>query len=190
MTTPSTPPGWYPDPAGGPGQRFWNGTAWGEVTVGLGQSGNSPKPALPQSAKPGLSKGMKIGLGVGAGALALFAIGSIGNSSNNSSTKTLTSTRYADAPAITTTEALAPRVGPMTSIDEDGTYLVGEDIAPGQYRADGTGGSCYWARLSGLGGSVSEIITSGLEKGQQLVQIQPTDVAFKTQRCGVWEKIG
>jgi hypothetical protein len=29
MTTPPTPPpGWYPDPSGAPGQRYWDGRAW------------------------------------------------------------------------------------------------------------------------------------------------------------------
>jgi hypothetical protein len=27
-TPPATPPGWYPDPAGGPYLRWFNGTAW------------------------------------------------------------------------------------------------------------------------------------------------------------------
>jgi hypothetical protein len=30
MTNPSTPPGWYPDPAGTGAQRYWDGTQWTE----------------------------------------------------------------------------------------------------------------------------------------------------------------
>jgi hypothetical protein len=30
---PGAPPGWYPDPAGGPGQRWWDGYAWSDATV-------------------------------------------------------------------------------------------------------------------------------------------------------------
>ena len=30
---PGAPPGWYEDPAGGPGQRWWDGYAWTESTV-------------------------------------------------------------------------------------------------------------------------------------------------------------
>lgn len=30
---PGAPPGWYPDPAGGPGQRWWDGYAWTDATV-------------------------------------------------------------------------------------------------------------------------------------------------------------
>lgn len=30
---PGAPPGWYPDPAGGPGQRWWDGYAWNEAVA-------------------------------------------------------------------------------------------------------------------------------------------------------------
>jgi hypothetical protein len=30
---PGAPPGWYADPAGGPGQRWWDGYAWNEATI-------------------------------------------------------------------------------------------------------------------------------------------------------------
>ena len=28
MTSPQAAPGWYPDPSGGPGQRYWDGQQW------------------------------------------------------------------------------------------------------------------------------------------------------------------
>jgi hypothetical protein len=30
---PGAPPGWYPDPAGGPGQRWWDGYAWSDAVT-------------------------------------------------------------------------------------------------------------------------------------------------------------
>ncbi|HEY5384631.1 MAG TPA: DUF2510 domain-containing protein, partial [Acidimicrobiales bacterium] len=30
---PGAPPGWYDDPAGGPGQRWWDGYTWSKATV-------------------------------------------------------------------------------------------------------------------------------------------------------------
>jgi len=30
---PGAPPGWYADPAGGPGRRWWDGYAWNEATI-------------------------------------------------------------------------------------------------------------------------------------------------------------
>ncbi len=38
---PGAPPGWYPDPAGGPGQRWWDGYAWSEAVV-LPQAAPAP----------------------------------------------------------------------------------------------------------------------------------------------------
>jgi hypothetical protein len=46
---PGAPPGWYPDPAGGPGQRWWDGYAWNEATI-LPQA--SPPPPQPQWGTP------------------------------------------------------------------------------------------------------------------------------------------
>ena len=42
---PGAPPGWYPDPAGGPAQRWWDGYAWNEATV-------QPAPPAPGGTEP------------------------------------------------------------------------------------------------------------------------------------------
>jgi hypothetical protein len=44
---PGAPPGWYADPAGGPGQRWWDGYAWTAATVGP-----AIPPPLPPSVPP------------------------------------------------------------------------------------------------------------------------------------------
>jgi hypothetical protein len=75
-----------------------------------------------------------------------------------------------------------------TTIDSDGTFLVGADIVPGTYRSAGPVGSgtCYWKRLSSLNGS--DIIDSAMSSKPQLVQIDPSDKAFKTDGCQPWQK--
>ncbi|MDQ3788394.1 MAG: hypothetical protein M3422_14275 [Actinomycetota bacterium] len=47
----------------------------------------------------------------------------------------------------------------------DGLYLVGTDIAPGEYKSDGpaAGDVCYWARQRDSAGS--EIIANSLTEG-------------------------
>jgi Domain of unknown function (DUF4352)/Protein of unknown function (DUF2510) len=45
MTTPPTPAGWYPDPDGSGGQRYWDGSAWTEH-----RSPATPEPAEPIAA--------------------------------------------------------------------------------------------------------------------------------------------
>lgn len=52
------------------------------------------------------------------------------------------------------------------------------------YRAAG-GTDCYWARLSGLGGS-NDIIADNYAEGPAIVTIAPSDVAFDAHGCGTW----
>ncbi|WP_297741886.1 RDD family protein [uncultured Tessaracoccus sp.] len=43
------PPGWYPDPAGGSGERFWDGEAWSQATREQSASTQEQPPTLPQA---------------------------------------------------------------------------------------------------------------------------------------------
>ena len=72
--------------------------------------------------------------------------------------------------------------------DHDGTYSVGTDIVPGTYSSAGPVGSgrCYWKRLSGPNGN--DIIDNALSSKPQVVQIGPSDTAFKTDGCQPWQK--
>ncbi len=71
-------------------------------------------------------------------------------------------------------------------IDNDGTYLVGADIVPGNYRSAG-GTTCYWARLRGP--DPSDVIDRTKTGGPQVIGIQMSDIAFLTQNCGTWQMI-
>lgn len=73
---------------------------------------------------------------------------------------------------------------PATSFS-DGQYRVGIDIYPGIYHTNG-GQTCYWERQSGLTGKFDDIIANEFGSGPQTVQILPSDVAFKSNRCGTW----
>ncbi len=83
-----------------------------------------------------------------------------------------------------------PSSGPKTTIETDGTYRVGTDIAPGTYHSAGVSpegeSDCYWARLNSL--NPTHIITNGLGTGPQEVTIQPGDKAFLTHSCLPWQK--
>ena len=80
----------------------------------------------------------------------------------------------------------APPPGPKTTIDHDGTYAVGTDIAPGTYSTAGPegNGTCYWKRLGNPDGN---LIDNALSKKSQVVQIDPTDKSFKTSGCQPWQ---
>jgi hypothetical protein len=80
----------------------------------------------------------------------------------------------------------APPPAPKTTIDKDGTYAVGTDIAPGIYSSAGPvdNGTCYWKRLGNPDGN---LIDNALSKKPQVVQIDPTDKSFKTTGCQPWQ---
>ena len=86
------------------------------------------------------------------------------------------------------TGVLAPICGPASSFTT-GTYLVGTDIVSGRFYSNPRSG-CYWKRLSGLSGNISDIIANdfiGHDSGQEIVDILPSDVAFSTDAdCKSW----
>src|SRR3954466_9022393 len=66
--------------------------------------------------------------------------------------------------------------GPRTQFGV-GLYAVGSELVPGRYYAVPRHG-CYWERLSGLGGSVGEIIANEFipdDVGQWIVDIPSSD---------------
>ena len=67
-----------------------------------------------------------------------------------------------------------------------GDWVVGQDIAPGRYAAEGTGGNCYWERASGFTHNADEVITNDLQSGRAIVEIEPSDVRFTSRDCGTW----
>jgi hypothetical protein len=93
------------------------------------------------------------------------------------------------APAgIANADPPPPPSEPKTTIGSDGTFLVGTDIVAGTYSSAGPVGSgrCYWKRLSSL--NSSDIIDSAMSSKPQVVQIDPSDKAFKTDGCQPWQK--
>lgn len=62
MTQPPPPPGWYPDPSGTPGSRWWDGQGWSEhvqpaappTPPSAPSPANQPSPPAPQGAGPSL----------------------------------------------------------------------------------------------------------------------------------------
>jgi hypothetical protein len=51
MSSDAPAPGWYPDPAGNQGQRYWDGRAWTEHVSAGTWAGGISQPALPEGAR-------------------------------------------------------------------------------------------------------------------------------------------
>ena len=84
------------------------------------------------------------------------------------------------------TADLAPVTTADTGIGE-GTYIVRVDMAPGRWQAS-SGANCYWARLSGFGGTDAEVIEQDLAADAiaPVVTIGETDAGFTSNGCGEW----
>lgn len=68
----------------------------------------------------------------------------------------------------------------------DGTFQVGKDIQPGTYRTRVGSSGCYYARLSGFGGTLGEILANNNTDAPAIVTIAKTDKGFESQNCGTW----
>jgi hypothetical protein len=90
------------------------------------------------------------------------------------------------APSPGASPAPSPAAGPKTTIDKDGTYAVGTDIAPGTYSTAGPRGdsTCYWKRVGNPDGA---LVDNAISKKPQVVRIEATDKAFKTDGCQAWQ---
>ncbi len=69
----------------------------------------------------------------------------------------------------------------------DGTYIVGTDLTPGTYKSTG-GDTCYYARLSGFGGTIDDIIANDNVTTSTIVTISSSDKGFQSNGCGTWTK--
>lgn len=92
-------------------------------------------------------------------------------------------------PGVAGADPTAPAPAPpalKTSINADGTYAVGTDIAPGVYSTSGPvgDGACFWKRTGNPDGAT---IDNALSKKPQTVEIAPDDKAFKTNGCQPWQ---
>ena len=72
-----------------------------------------------------------------------------------------------------------------------GTWIIGEDIAPGRWFTNPSSG-CFWERLSGTTGSSSDVLANefiSFDSGQEIVDIAISDYAFKPDHeCGTWSQ--
>ena len=82
-----------------------------------------------------------------------------------------------------------PPPAPTITTLRPGTTLIGSTAPPGRYIAQASAG-CYWERLSGLGGTLAEIIANDFQPyaGPAIVDIRPTDLAFSFDAdCGTFK---
>jgi len=83
------------------------------------------------------------------------------------------------------------RTWAANTIPGGGVFIVGADIDPGLYKADASRpGSCYYARLRGLSGSLKDIIDNNNVSGPVALKIGATDRALEVSGCNEFHKVG
>jgi hypothetical protein len=107
---------------------------------------------------------------------------------------------YDPAPVVVTiastdkgfqTSGCAPWTSDLSAITSsrtsfgDGEFIVPTDVVPGVYQAPG-GADCYWARLKGFGGTLSDLISHDTPQGRVAMTIATVDRGFKSAACGTW----
>lgn len=70
----------------------------------------------------------------------------------------------------------------------DGMFIVGTDIEAGTYKNTG-GQNCYYERLKGFGGTLSDIITNDNTNASTIIAIDPNDRGFESSHCGTWNQM-
>ena len=106
-TTSPPPPGWYPDPSGAPGQRYWDGTAWHTA---------APQQQKPVSTKKALLWSTILGLVVLIG-----LINALGDSEDEK-TPSVASSTVAASKVPTPVVAPSPAIPPPGSAVRDGQF--------------------------------------------------------------------
>jgi len=166
----------------------------------------TPVPPPEPSRKP-MSRGLIAAIVVGVLAIGIVAGLVIGGGGGDGDETTTSDDEEAAAPSrddedeedeeattttreTTTTERPTTTEAPTTTTTlpgvDDGTHLVPAEIAPGRWMTPG-GTQCFYARLSGLGGTVDQQITGTISGGgPAIIDIAPTDAAFDTAGCERW----
>lgn len=86
---------------------------------------------------------------------------------------------------VTVSPATTVPAGPATSIDADGVYVVGQDIAAGTWHTTG-GSQCYYARLGST--DTSNILDNNIVSGPATVTIGASTKAFDISGGCTWTR--
>ena len=165
-----TAPGWYPDPAGGGGKRYWDGNAW-----------RHPIPAAPAKKTRTWPVVVVATLAV-MGGCAVYAA----NDRNGGGSRT-------DCGDVGPTCDGTPKADGLYKVSGSGLFDTG--ISPGWIATNGPRPgerSCIWVRLSGPQNRLEWVIDGGTVKPgdePQYVHIEASDNSFFSNGCEPWVRI-
>lgn len=71
----------------------------------------------------------------------------------------------------------------------NGTYKVGSEIKPGQYKTKGSEFGCYWERLRGTSGDFEDVIANDTTTGPSIFTVKKTDKYIKFMLDCEWTRV-
>jgi hypothetical protein len=201
---PPPQPGWYPDPATGGRQRYWDGKTWGPV---------APTPPMAPAPARKSSKWWIILLPFflcgGCGVFGL--IGSLSHDHSSSSSSSSSSSTQAASPTPSLPPGppptayshdgdcnadITPKLDGICRVSDGGFFSTGLEagwIESAGPRNPASYPNCMWERLSGPdAGDINMIIDSDMmdgSKGVTRAHIEKTDYAFWSKGCLPWERL-
>lgn len=81
---------------------------------------------------------------------------------------------------------LTPTPVPGARTFGTGMYQIGATLSAGTFRTRSAMSGCYWERLMGASGQLSDIKANELTNTPTIVTILSTDAYFRTQGCATW----
>lgn len=191
---PTPSPGWYPDPSGNGGQRYWDGGNWAPATAPQNKRGDARLIAAICVAVPLLLAG---------GCVAVGTIGSFGrDDSKPTGTSSQKGGSSSQPPAtggwsgeiVTTTPRALP--GDPIPPSPGEAYKIGgfgNKVLQGIYEAPGAvaGGVCVWVIQRDLVGNESSVIDRGFGAPGEPMRVGLRDGQyFTSDGCGTWVRVG
>jgi hypothetical protein len=124
---------------------------------------------------------------IAAAVVLVIVIANAGGSDDDGSSTAASGSQSADD-ALPTPVDDSVEPEPEESGFGNGTYRLGSDMPAGTYRSSEESSLCYWARLSGFGGTIDDIIANG-NNSPEIVTVAASDAGFETQGCGTWKPV-
>lgn len=149
-----------------------------------------PRPVPP---RPGTPPGVVVLVGVacsilfGFGGCAFGAAMATAPTGPTAAVETTPASRTPSPRSTSPRATAAPK--PKEPTVRAGTWRVPQEVKPGTWRTTG-GDGCYWARLRGFSGRLSDIIANEITDGAAVVTIKAGDKGFSTHDCAAWKRIG
>ncbi len=167
-------------------QWGWAVLMLGGVLVVVGAAVHDRVPAVPRQSPTGGTTAKWVGASLVVFILLLVLASALNTNQPSETNPAVQATPQTPPETGSNQRPQAPNAPPGYPYFSDGTHVVGQDVSPGTYRTRTGSPGCYYARLAGFSGGLSDIIANENTDAPAVVTISPTDKGFVSRGCGIW----